>query len=307
VAGPQVMVSAADEIYVAGYGVSDQQSGGSRFLAKLNTNGTVELFMPTTYWCGCGMTEEGIVLPAMQGGKVILAGYFATDAGHQSLARFSSDGTEDLAFVSTDVHLDSYPHGLLIQPDGKIVYASSQYGPGPVLTRFNADGTLDLRFPKVTDLFNTTKGLAEQPDGKILISGARRPSLGPPHDLVRLNVDGTVDGSFGLDFRYADVRAIALQPNGRILLAGSFQISEGDQPVAVVRLRGEPVFLSRLDVSSSETHVTWRIVDPSLTYDLQGSDDLQAWPTLQTVSPPADLIELREPAASARFYRVISR
>lgn len=78
------------------------------------------------------------------------------------------------------------------------------------------DGT----FGRGTD--GEVMSLARQPDGKLLIGG----QFGAFNDvatgrIVRLNVDGSVDGSFfGATASTSDVTAIAIQPDGKILIGG---------------------------------------------------------------------------------------
>lgn len=108
-----------------------------------------------------------------------------------------------------------------------------------------ADGDLDPSFGDggfvVTDLgMGELPGcVALQPDGKILVAGDRRDSSVPRSDFaaVRYLPDGALDPSFGIGgFVLTDVgsiegaRGIALQPDGKIVLAG---FSDGD--LALVR------------------------------------------------------------------------
>ena len=72
--------------------------------------------------------------------------------------------------------------------------------------------------------------VAVQPDGKILVGGNFTMLGGTPHNRIgRLNVDGTVDTTFS-NTAGADngiVRAIAVQANGQIIVAGSFTTLNG--------------------------------------------------------------------------------
>src|SRR5262245_45987210 len=89
-----------------------------------------------------------------------------------------------------------------------------------------------------------------QPDGKIVVAGESATFPFGPTDFVltRLNPDGSLDTGFGVggwvrtDFGYYDgVRAIALQPDGKIVAAGLLGIpcflcsGSGPPPVAVSR------------------------------------------------------------------------
>jgi uncharacterized delta-60 repeat protein len=125
---------------------------------------------------------------------------------------------------------------IAIQPDGKIVAAGSAGGsdsifvkptPAPALVRYNPDGTLDLEFGDAGTYAGPPvpiSRIALQPDGKIVALSGR--------SVIRVNANGTLDVTFGaagtgiveLDVDiYDQINDLALQSDGRILLAGSRQ------------------------------------------------------------------------------------
>ncbi len=96
------------------------------------------------------------------------------------------------------------------------------------LIRLNVDGSLDTTF--VNNLGNgpsdMVESLAIQLNGQILVGGRFTSINGTPaNHLCRLNANGTLDASFlsalgaGAD---ASVLALQIQPDNRIILAGSF-------------------------------------------------------------------------------------
>jgi uncharacterized delta-60 repeat protein len=121
-----------------------------------------------------------------------------------------------------------------IQPDGKIVVAGSSKNPDlsgireTVILRYNPDASLDPDFGNegmVRLAMDRLYDMALQPDGKILLAGFG-------FAVVRLNTDGTLDLAFGeggvasTTFKGrgkrtgGDARAVALQADGKILVAG---------------------------------------------------------------------------------------
>jgi hypothetical protein len=93
------------------------------------------------------------------------------------------------------------------------------------MARLNPDGAVDTSFDPSPNGFVRT--IALQPDAKILIGGGfggLAPNGGPSilHKYIaRLNVDGTLES--GLDPAPIDqVFAIALQPDGKIIIGGPF-------------------------------------------------------------------------------------
>jgi len=92
---------------------------------------------------------------------------------------------------------------------------------------------------------DTANAVAIQPDGKILIAGS-----GPTHGftITRLNHDGSLDLGFGgsgtgiksLDLGGdARANAMALQPDGKIVVAGNFMKSTTNSDAAVARLNSD--------------------------------------------------------------------
>src|SRR5262249_47419901 len=90
--------------------------------------------------------------------------------------------------------------------------------------------------------------LALQPDGKVLLGGDFGLVNGAPHQgIARLNPDGSLDSTFlaGISSNYFDfqgssqVASIALQPDGKILIAGLFGSVNGIVRTNIARLNGD--------------------------------------------------------------------
>jgi uncharacterized delta-60 repeat protein len=152
------------------------------------------------------------------------------------------------------------PAGAAVQPDGKIVICSSQ-GTTALdffVARFTADGAIDTSFSfdgHTTIDFggndDNCSGVVVQADGKIVVSGTTRPPSDANGDfaIARLNSDGTLDTAgfgvgtgktvvaFDLGGNNADAaNAIALRPNGRIVVAGSAETGVNGLDFAFLQL-----------------------------------------------------------------------
>lgn len=88
-----------------------------------------------------------------------------------------------------------------------------------------AGGDLDTTFTAGVANFSSAANVAVvQPDGRILVGGTFTIVNGRSFNrLVRLNADGSVDQSFDIGAGFSQpVNAIAVQPDGGILIGGSF-------------------------------------------------------------------------------------
>ena len=85
-----------------------------------------------------------------------------------------------------------------------------------------------------------------QPDGKIVIGGYNDNTTDNDMMLVRLNTDGSYDTSFDSDGIWADTgfadnqagKAVAMDPSGKILIAGTTSAGSGDSFVMRVNSDG---------------------------------------------------------------------
>lgn len=123
---------------------------------------------------------------------------------------------------------------LAVQPDGKIwvgglfTTLNSQTCRG--LARLTTDGTLDLAFnPGATSQNPAYQpqiiSIVVQPDGKIVAGGWFTAFNGISRtNIVRLNLDGTVDLSFNPAYATDIITSMAMQPDGKIIAISGFNV-----------------------------------------------------------------------------------
>ena len=121
------------------------------------------------------------------------------------------------------------------------------------------------------NLLNTAWDMALQSDGKIVVVGDG--TLGTHNwdfAVVRYNPDGSLDGSFGgtgvvhtrLTSEYDGASAVAIQPDGKIVVAGSRYGNAGGSSFAVVRYNTD----GSLDTSFNGTGIVITSVNGSHDY-----------------------------------------
>jgi uncharacterized delta-60 repeat protein len=214
--------------------------------------------------------DEATALALAADGSIVLAGGTGTYPANFAAARYRPDGTLDPTFgsggtVVTDLGGDDKAAAVAIQPDGKIVLAGRGVDNDDdwALLRYLPDGTLDPTFGSggiVGTDFNGGEdwvgGLAIRPDGKIVIGGVAHVGMVLCTDtngvtrgcdkfgfaLVQLGPKGKLDQKFGdggkavYEFDLtAGAAALALQPDGKIVLAGHYDYDD----FAVVRANAD--------------------------------------------------------------------
>jgi uncharacterized delta-60 repeat protein len=143
----------------------------------------------------------------------------------------ASDSIDPTFFTALNTgvdHEDDWAMALAVQPDGKILvggYLTKVNGVARNgIARLNPDGTLDTTFNPGSGTNDGILALALQPDGKIVIGGYFTQVNGVSRKhIARLNADGSLDPSFDVSTGPNDwVMALAVQPDGKVLVGGLF-------------------------------------------------------------------------------------
>ena len=195
------------------------------------------------------------------------------------LARIERDGSFDTSFQALNV-LDQDDFGvysIAVQSDGRILIAGEQMGldwPLFTLARLHPNGSLDTSYQPRLDSY--VEGIALQPDGRLVIAGDfRRVNEAPCTGVARLNVDGSLDTTFDCrvweDWAYQSIPAMALQPDGRILIAGYFTKPEPGSP--------HEFTLARLHADGT--------LDTSFQANIQSSE-VMSYPMVSTIAFQTD-------------------
>jgi uncharacterized delta-60 repeat protein len=161
--------------------------------------------------------------------KIIVGGGFTTYNGsiENYICRLNSNGTKDNSFNS-GLGFDQYISEIVIQSDGKILVGGAFTSYNGItenyMIRLNTDGSKDTSFNIGSGFNGTVLKIVLQTDGKILVGGDFTTFNGTIENrIVRLNADGSKDIGFnsGTGFN-SGIKAITLQPDGKILVGGYF-------------------------------------------------------------------------------------
>ena len=221
--------------------------------ARINANGTVD----KAFGIGKGVDALPVFAVALQpDGKILLGGDFNTinDESAPHIARLNKDGTVDFTFNANTgaagLGDSSAVRAIVVQPDGKIIVGGSfttfNNLPHEYLVRLNPNGSIDPTFvgPDFSQDYNwKVSALALQPDNKILVGGRfffGLETLTQKSGIIRVLPNGSLDASFVTDRGASaygnpgwiqEVKTIALQGNGQIVIGGEFNGFGGTSPM----------------------------------------------------------------------------
>ncbi|MGW6791183.1 calcium-binding protein [Streptomyces chartreusis] len=234
--------------------------------ATFGTGGRVTVTAPSS--------SEGEDVAVQPDGKIVSVGWLQDPEYLDAefvLTRHNSDGSVDTSFGGGDGEVvTDFENGndvaqrVAIQPDGKIVVAGRHQETDDefagccwfTVARYNADGSVDTSFgggdgwvsPGLAGGAEEAVGVAVQPDGRI-VAGAY---AGGWFAVLRYLSDGTPDSTFGggdgltmtafsdTGGGGASAQDMILQPNGKIVMAGSAGESFFDFAVARYNPDGSP-------------------------------------------------------------------
>ena len=103
------------------------------------------------------------------------------------------------------------------------------------IVRLDSNGRPDPAF--ASHPLGAVQAVAVQSDGKILIGGESLVTDRPHRRVMRLNPGGSVDENFGSKVGYnQEVRSLLVQPDGKVLVSGSFSRADNKRSGRIVRL-----------------------------------------------------------------------
>jgi uncharacterized delta-60 repeat protein len=283
-----VAVIGGDKFLVAGH-AEISSSYYAITLSRFNSDGSLD----TSFGAGgkvitdVGVYSQAVALAVQPDGKIVVTGNSGDYPNRMAvILRYTPDGVLDNTFGNNGIIFIpvQFPRDITVLADGKILVAGSGDVPnttndGVRVAKLNANGSLDTTFG-TNGIASSTVGsgssankMAIQSDGKIVVSGR----FGSRGLVNRFNTDGSLDSTFGtggvreiVGPNFTQIYTgggIAIQPDGKIVLAGAASSSSGNYSA---------LLLARLnsDGSSDESFGSFGLVMQDLTADPDGALDL---------------------------------
>lgn len=221
-----------------------------KYAARLGTDGKLDLTFNLDLSEANGnrvdsLALQSIVTAGVTEQKILLGGSFVSLAPIGANARIpanhyvriNANGTLDTAFSpGTGGASGGVIAAMALQSDGKIVAVGAFADIGGTRTtnvaRFNAEGAADTTFASSLD--------ADGPIAAVLHRSDTAPVPTQGNGLAWLNRDGSLRTAFAPSVRLTGtIRAVVTQPDGRVLLGGSFTNPAGTTGSHLVRIAAD--------------------------------------------------------------------
>jgi uncharacterized delta-60 repeat protein len=248
----------------------------------------------------------------------------------RGIARLNEDGTIDSTFKEVAFENGS-PIAMAERGNGDLYVAGTfekvNGAAWPRLVRLTEEGKVDESFRPDPRL--TTGGtnapriiqMAVQANGKLLVVGDFAKSEPPLNGgIVRLNSNGSLDSTFDVGFGATEanddpmaapkISRLALQSDGRIVVAGDFQKFNGVSRDGVARLHGDLIApLQILSITRvAADRAVLQISGTADVVDLEATTDLSSdWTSVASVAMTNEVstsVEVSIESSGAKWYRV---
>ena len=283
-------------------------------IARVNTNGTLDV----TFNPGTGVDAYARSVVLQSDGKILLAGGFTTYNGVQrrGVTRINTNGLRDDTF-NPGASVDDQILVVRAQPDGKVLiggdFTTFKGISRNRIARLNANGTLDETFNPGTGADDTVFTLSLQPNGKVLVGGSFTTMDGASFNrMARLLPDGALDTNFNPGTGANDsILAMALQPDGKVVLGGQFTDFDNAPYVHLARLLlsdpAETPVITSIAPLGPDVTLAWNSIENGIyRVEVASSMTTPSWNALTNVTSTAKTASVTDNQATAaeRYYRV---
>lgn len=235
-------------------------------LARLNDNGTID----TTFNIGTGFSLGVDTVALQPDGKILVGSDFTSYSGsskNDSITRINTDGTEDTTFNARFIGSNNLVYDIHIQDSGKILVGgdltSYQYtGSSNFFSSFvTSSSTVNILQTTAPSTNGPVTSSLLLPDNKLVLAGSFTQYSGSSAiRLVRINTDKSLDDTFNTGTGpNGDVRALAVQSDGKLLIGGNFTEYSGSAINRIARINTDGTLDSSFDIGTGANAFVWSI------------------------------------------------
>ncbi len=297
--GVGIVIQNDGKMLIAGTTYDSTKGNQSAILIRYNNNGTLDNTFGNNGFVVTSINNYNNICTSIalqSDGNILLGGYTETCAGGYTqemfVIRYQNNGTLDLTFNSNGIALSNYNafgvkgSSIVIQSDDKIIIGGNSVSNSNVnfaITRFNTNGSLDNTFSHdgmdtifIGGTIDYGTKVALQNDGQIVLAGYSHNGSNTDFALVRYNIHGIIDSSFGnkgivttdISNQNNTLLSLAIQNDNKIIAAG-FSYNGHDYDFTLARYNNNGTLDNSFDS------------DGILTTDVEGQNDFCSTIALQ--------------------------
>jgi uncharacterized delta-60 repeat protein len=171
--------------------------------------------------------------------------------------RLDTNGGFDPSFADPGLCCNPLVNSIALEADGSVLIGGAFSQAGGIndhfyLARFSSSGVFDPSFPAITT-FPQPSALVVAPDGSIYLAANGISTI------LKLDPSGAAVPGFTGAIADGEIYSFVLQPNGRILIGGTFQNVGGQPRHALARLAAD----GSVDPSFGDLHFNVNAGDPN--------------------------------------------
>lgn len=245
-----VAVQPDGNILVAAYNGTQAVAASFQSVVRLTPAGQLD----ATFRVASGLTPVSLrpqpMLVVQPDGRILMGveqqNHFP---GQGYVLRLLANGTLDATWRAPYFGDTNGPTSMQLLPNGQVLTSNmgvrlrSASGPSSSVGLLNTDGSYNNTFAPKFQIPGLVKTVVAQPDGKLIVSGSFTEINGEEvQHLARIHANGALDLPFSQNCKlggpsYFPVQTkVVLQPDGKVLLGGSFETVGGQAQVALARL-----------------------------------------------------------------------
>jgi uncharacterized delta-60 repeat protein len=226
------------------------------YITRLNPDGSHDL----TFDPGIGANSAVSAVAALSDGRVVLGGNFTNVGGARflRLARLQTNGAPDVNF-SEATNFNATVLALSVHRSqtrrDRLVVGGGFSTPIRGVAQLRLDGSVDTSFSPGAGANNPVHTVLALPSGEVMIGGAFT-TVGGVGNLAarvaRLTADGVFDSDFSpVVITNGAIYALAMQPDGKVVIAGEFVLEGAPTYVNVARLNTDGSLDSTFNVGAA--------------------------------------------------------
>ena len=223
-------------------------------LARLNGDGSLD-----ATFADPDFNAAIFALALQPDGKVLAGGGFTLIGSHAQnyFARIDANGGFDASFADPLLCCDPLVSAIALQSDGDVLIGGAFSEAGGVsdhsyFARFSSAGVYDPDFP-APSVGILPASIVVAPDGSIYVGAAGTDTV------VKLSSAGALIAGFAGAPTDGSIRTLALQPNGKIVIGGTFETIGGQPRHALARLNAD----GSLDASFADLNFSFDAGNPN--------------------------------------------